>query len=228
MPDFLQLVASNIRAGMLIDKALWYAVRPRFGILAREIEIVAKETIVGKDIKLALTQFGERYDSIVLKRTISLIMEGMDAGGNLGELINKIAVDIEEAKVLQREMSANVSNYVIFIGFASIVAAPMLFALGHQFLGVVQKLALNTDIPKGVGPLASISLSGTGISSGSFTIFAFTSLTITAFFSALIVGVIKKGDAKSSVKYIPIFIIVALVIFYVVDKGLSSALANFF
>jgi hypothetical protein len=89
-------------------------------------------------------------------------------------------------------------------------------------------LALNTDIPKGVGPLASISFSGTGISSGSFTIFAFTSLTITAFFSALIVGVIKKGDAKSSVKYIPIFIIVALVIFYVVDKGLSSALANFF
>src|SRR3989338_6809383 len=43
LPDFLQLTASNIRAGMIIDKAMWYAVRPRFGILAREIEMAAKE-----------------------------------------------------------------------------------------------------------------------------------------------------------------------------------------
>src|SRR3989338_8223462 len=29
LPDFLQLTASNINAGMTIDRALWYAVRPR-------------------------------------------------------------------------------------------------------------------------------------------------------------------------------------------------------
>ena len=31
LPDFLQLASSNIKAGMTIDRALWYAVRPRFG-----------------------------------------------------------------------------------------------------------------------------------------------------------------------------------------------------
>jgi len=47
LPDYLQLTASNIKAGMTIDRALWYAVRPRFGVLAKEIETVAKETMGG-------------------------------------------------------------------------------------------------------------------------------------------------------------------------------------
>src|SRR3989338_10846372 len=29
LPDYLQLTASNIKSGMTIDRALWYAVRPR-------------------------------------------------------------------------------------------------------------------------------------------------------------------------------------------------------
>src|SRR3989344_967273 len=41
LPDFLQLTSSNIKSGMTIDRALWYSVRPRFGVLAKEIETVA-------------------------------------------------------------------------------------------------------------------------------------------------------------------------------------------
>ena len=32
LPDYLQLTASNINAGMTIDKSWWYAVRPKFGV----------------------------------------------------------------------------------------------------------------------------------------------------------------------------------------------------
>lgn len=63
LADFLQLTAANIKAGMTIDRALWYAVRPRFGVLAREIEEVAKETIGGEDLKVALHKFASKYES---------------------------------------------------------------------------------------------------------------------------------------------------------------------
>ena len=66
LADYLQLTASNIRAGMTIDRALWYAVRPRFGVLANEIETVAKETMRGEDLKTALQKFADKYDSILL------------------------------------------------------------------------------------------------------------------------------------------------------------------
>ena len=69
---------------MTIDKALWYAVRPKFGVLANEIETVAKETMKGEDLKIALQKFADKYDSILLKRSISLLSEGIDAGGEIG------------------------------------------------------------------------------------------------------------------------------------------------
>ena len=128
LPDFLQLTASNINAGMTIDRALWYAVRPRFGVLAREIETVAKETMGGADLKTALEKFAARYDSVVLKRAVSMINEGIDAGGKIGELLNRISLDIQEQKAMMKEMSANVTTYIIFITFATVVAAPLLFS----------------------------------------------------------------------------------------------------
>ncbi|HHI04135.1 MAG TPA: hypothetical protein ENL45_01165, partial [Candidatus Woesearchaeota archaeon] len=98
LADFLQITSANIKAGMPIDRALWYAVRPQFGVLANEIEIVAKETMSGEDLESALKKFAKKYDSIMLKRSINLLVEGIGAGGEIGDLLNKIAMDIEESK----------------------------------------------------------------------------------------------------------------------------------
>ena len=68
LPDFLQLTAANISAGMSIDKALWFSIRPRFGILAKEIETVAKKSMSGEDLEQALKEFASKYDSPTLDR----------------------------------------------------------------------------------------------------------------------------------------------------------------
>ncbi|VVB73628.1 Uncharacterised protein [uncultured archaeon] len=34
LPDYLQLAAANVRAGMQLDRAMWYAGKPEFGILS--------------------------------------------------------------------------------------------------------------------------------------------------------------------------------------------------
>ena len=141
LPDFLQLAASNINAGMSIDRALWYAVRPRFGVLAKEIEMIAKETMAGIDLRIALAKFSSRYDSTILKRTVNMINEGIEAGGQIGELLNRIADDIQQQKALMKEMSANVTTYVIFITFTTIVAAPFLFALSGVLIKVVHGIS---------------------------------------------------------------------------------------
>src|SRR3989338_1174040 len=100
---------------MTIDRALWYAVRPRFGVLAKEI-------MGGADLKESLEKFALRYDSTLLKRVVSMINEGIEAGGEIGELLNRIALDIQQQKSMLKEMSANVTTYVIFISFATVVA----------------------------------------------------------------------------------------------------------
>ena len=229
LPDFLQLTAANINAGMTIDKALWYAVRPRFGVLAKEIETVAKETMGGVDLKVALEKFASRYDSAILRRSINMLNEGIEAGGKIGDLLNRISVNIQEQKILTKEMSANVTTYVIFISFASIAAAPFLFALSGVLITVVQNLgtALSSTKTAAAGFSIGLSFSGTGVTNSDFKIFAAVSLMITSSFSAMMISIIKKGNVKSGVKYIPIFIIVSLTIYFIV-QGLAEKLIGIF
>ena len=229
LPDFLQLTASNINAGMTIDRALWYAIRPRFGVLAKEIEMVAKETMSGTDLKAALERFAARYDSVTLKRSVSMLNEGVEAGGKIGDLLNKIAANIQEQKAMLKEMSANVTTYVIFITFATVVAAPFLFALSQVLIEVVKNLGSalgsSSNVAGGVG--LSLSFSGTGVTESDFRIFAIVSLILTSLFSAMMISTIKRGNIKSGVKYIPIFIFVSLTLYFIA-QGIASKLLGFF
>lgn len=230
LPDFLQLTASNINAGMTIDRALWFAVRPRFGVLAKEIEIVAKETMSGADLKTALEKFAARYDSVILKRSINMLNEGIEAGGKIGDLLNRIALDIQEQKSLLREMAANVTTYVIFITFAAVIAAPVLFALSGVLLQVIQNLGTVLSPTTKIASSVNIPLSftGAGVSQSDFKIFAVVSLAITSFFSAMMISTIKKGNVKSGVKYIPIFIGISLVFYFIVQSLTGKFVGLFF
>ncbi|MBL7055032.1 type II secretion system F family protein [Candidatus Woesearchaeota archaeon] len=229
LPDFLQLTASNIKAGMTIDRALWYAVRPRFGVLAKEIEQVAKETMSGKDLKQALQDFAAKYNSVVLKRSISLLIEGIEAGGEIGNLLIKISANIQETKIMKQEMSANVTTYVIFISFASVTAAPFLFALSGVLIQVIHGLGSTMG---NVGGAAStgmaLSFKGTGIGYSDFRIFAVVTLLITSFFSASIIATIKKGNIKAGFKYIPVFMISSISLYFIAQSILNLTLGMFF
>ncbi len=230
LPDYLQLTASNIKAGMTVDRALWYAVRPRFGVLANEIETVAKETMRGEDLKAALQKFADKYDSVLLKRSISLLIEGIEAGGEIGDLLNKIALNIQETKLMRREMAASVTTYIIFISFATVAAAPVLFALSGVLIKVITNLGSNMG---DVGTASSsagfaISFSGTGIDYNDFRIFAVVSLIITSFFSSVIIATIKNGNAKLGFRYIPFFIVLTVTLFFIADNILGKMIGLFF
>jgi pilus assembly protein TadC len=229
LPDYLQLTASNIKAGMTIDRALWYAVRPRFGVLAKEIETVAKETMRGQDLKTALQKFADKYDSVLLKRSISLLIEGLEAGGEIGDLLNKIAVNIQENKIMRKEMAANVTTYVIFISFATIAAAPVLFALSGVLIKVIANLGSTLGgVTSGASSAGfALSFSGAGIKYSDFRIFAVVSLILTSLFSAMIISTIKKGNAKQGFKYIPIFMVITVTLFFIADKVLGGLVGVF-
>jgi archaellum biogenesis protein FlaJ (TadC family) len=224
-PDFLQLASSNISAGMPIDRALWYAVRPNFGILAKEIETVAKNTIAGQDLSSALQDFSRKYDSKVIQRSISLLLEGLSAGGELAELLNKIALNIEETRILKRDMAANVTTYVIFITFASIIAAPALLGLSTQLLEIITRItsSIATENPNASsGMMFSFSFSSDGVSVENFRIFSYVMLVISSISAAAIVNVIQKGKVKDGIYRIPIFIAVSLIIYFVSSYMMSQ------
>jgi pilus assembly protein TadC len=234
LPLFLQLTAANIRAGMAPDAALWHAVRPRFGILAKEIETVAKDTLAGESLPGALRKLSDRYDSQLLRRTINLLIEGMEAGAELADVLNKVSSNIQESRILQREMSANIATYTIFIGSASVLAAPVLLALATQLLVVLNKLVggIGTNVAKGaasqVASMGLFVIGGSTVDPAHFRIFAVAMLVITSLFSSMMISAMKRGTIIDGVKSTPLFIGISLVLYWLGGLALGTLLGGFF
>ncbi|MFC1730525.1 type II secretion system F family protein [candidate division KSB1 bacterium] len=224
LPEFLQYVASNLKGGMSFDRALWSAIKPRFGVLATEIEIAAKKVMTGEEVDQALMEFTNMYDSPMLKRTFNLIVEGMKGGGSIVYLIDKVIENINESQVLKKEMSASVTSYIIFISFIVIFVAPALFALSFQLLIIVssfgEKLggAGASDMP--------IQFGSGSIDPSDFGNFSLIAVGIIAAFSSMITSIIKRGDVKGGVKYIPVFLVLALLDYKIFMKILMAAFAS--
>ena len=230
LPDYLQLTAANISAGMTIDRALWYAVRPKFGVLAVEMENVAKSTLTGEELEVALLKFSKKYDSRMLHESINLIIAGLKSGGEMAVLLSKISQNIKEASLIKKEIAASVMTYVIFIVSATIIAAPVLFALSTELLTVIKQITsrIHLDNTAGVSGLFSFNFSGDSISIDSFKRFSLLVLVISSSFTAMITSTIRKGTVKDGMRYIPIFIAVSVIIYLIFTTVFGSLLGGIF
>lgn len=224
LPEFLQLTAANIRAGMPIDQALWSAVRPHFGVLSKEIEDVAKQTMTGSDLAIALTTFSHKYDSKMLRRSVSLIVEGINAGSEIGDLVENLAISIQDMQIRKESMAANVTTYIIFIAFAVLFAAPLLFAVSVQMLRVIHKIG-DRMTEQGAGDAVAgitLTLSSSAVNETHFFIFCILSLCVTAIMSTIIMAAIKSGHPRDALKQMPLYIGVSVTLFFIAQWILGN------
>src|SRR3989344_3196068 len=137
LPDALQLMATNLRAGFTTDRALLLSARPEFGPLEYEINIVGKEITAGKPIEEALFNMTKRVSSDKLERSIALIVSGIKSGGRLAELLQQTANDLKNQRLVDKKVRSSVNMYVIFIFVATAFGAPLLFALSTFLVEVL-------------------------------------------------------------------------------------------
>jgi len=148
-PDFVGLMASNLRAGMTTDRAMLMSSRKEFAPLDKEILRLGKDIVTGKDMTLALKETGERINSDKIKKTIRLIISGIQSGGDLAVLLEQTAQNMRERNFVQKRAASNVLMYVIFIFFAVAIGAPILFGLSSVLVGILSGIL--GDLPSDTG-----------------------------------------------------------------------------
>lgn len=215
LPDALELMAANLRAGFIPSKALLLSARNEFGPLAEAIKKSGKEILTGKSLADGLNEIPKYIRSDVLKRAITLINEGSKSGGQLVSLIEENAVDIRRKQAIKKDIKANIIMYGIFIVFAGVLGAPVLYALSLYLITTLTSLSsasmVSSEIVSQGVPLFK---GGVAVSSEFLFLFCVVSIIITTFFSGLIIGLIETGKEKGGIKYVPIFMIIALVVFF--------------
>ena len=128
LPEYLQIVAANIRSGIAIDKALVQAARPEFLYFTDDVKVINKELYAAVTLQQALLDLGKRYRSFQLQHTVRMITEAVIYGGGMTDLLNQIAKDLRNQQIIEKEIAGQLFLYTIFIAFACLIGAPVLYA----------------------------------------------------------------------------------------------------
>ena len=232
LPDFLMLVSSNIKAGMTLDQAMWYASKAEFGLLSDEVKEVVKGSFSGESLDDALDELSLRFDSKVFERTILLIKQANATGGELTDVLERTAEDVRDTIIMRKEIAASLVMYEIFVLFAAVIGTPFLFAVAGKLIEVFEKIAIHLPASgvgggSGITPFSAATFGGPMISSMDFFYFSLPTIFITCLISSFIVSVIRSGSRTEGMKYFPFVLIGAYLVYWAAAAFLSSIFITF-
>jgi len=231
LPDALQLIASNIKAGLTTEKALFDSALPEFASLSIELKNASKTILSGEKIDSALLNIPSKIKSSILDRSIWLIVQGIRNGGQISQLLTRLSDDLREENALKSEVNANISMYVMLIFFSAAFGAPALFGISSFIVGVLseQSSGLGLTDADFVGyaakspALGLLSQSDTPKISEEFIVFfSEIALFFTCVFASLVLGVMSTGKERGGVRYIPILLIISFALFFATRIVISS------
>lgn len=229
LPDALRLMASNIKSGLTPDKALILSARPEFGPLEKGIRKAAKLTISGKPTEEAIQSISMEINSKALKRTVDLLAEGMRRGGNLVHLLEGLADDIRQSKILKREIKSFVMMYVIFIFFAAGIGAPLLYAISSYLVQTMTTIGSNINIEGGVtGGMQLMTFKGVELDQGFLRMYSLLSIGITSLFGGMLIGLVQEGSERAGIKYIPVLLLVSVFIYFLSSMLVTNVFGTIF
>ncbi|MBI5223701.1 type II secretion system F family protein [Candidatus Micrarchaeota archaeon] len=233
LPDFLNLVSSNIKAGMTLDQAIWYSAKPEFGILTTEIKETIKGAFSGDTLENALDKLSARFDSKTFKRTILLLKQASATGGELTSVLEKTADDVRDNQIMKKEISATLVLYEIFVLVASALGTPFLFAVATKIVQIFEKIAPQIKDTNSIGSnailggITNIKLGAPLISTKEFFYFAMIIIFITGLMSSMIVSIIRKGNTTQTMKYFPFVLIISYTVYWIIITIVDVFFAQF-
>jgi len=222
--DFVRNLASAIRSGMPVSRAIIYVSNNDYGPLNKFVRKLANQVEWAIPVHKALMTFSNATDNDVIKRSISTVIEAEEAGGNMEDVLESITISLVEIKKIKdtRRASINsqaIQSYIIFFVFLAVMVliqnllipyiAKMQNPGGEGFQltnsgagGMVQKVSLNfSSLQSFISSLIRWFLSLNGV----FLMLAL----IQGFFAGVVIGKLSEGELSAGFKHSLILMTVA-------------------
>ncbi len=103
--DMLGLVSNSLKSGYGLMQSLEFASRQMDGPLAQELRRMLREANLGLSAEDALNALGERINSKDLDMVLTAINIQRAVGGNLAEILDKVAFTMRERERIRGEIS---------------------------------------------------------------------------------------------------------------------------
>lgn len=115
LPEFLDMVASTVQAGLALNSALGYAVEAVPGPLGDEIKEALSQIRLGRARADALRAVGERTNHPALRNALRVMIQAERLGANVAKMLTDLAEDARHQRLmLVEEMAAKLPVKMVF------------------------------------------------------------------------------------------------------------------
>lgn len=227
LPEFLLMIAANLRAGMTPFNAFRRSATVELGPLEKEIQIAAVKAGSSQSLAEALSSISERIESEILERTITLFEKSVRSGGQLAELLTAISEEVRRNQELKAELITSTRSYTLFLFFIILIVSPGLLAVSAQFLDIYAGIKTQFQ-GEAIEGYALPFFSGQVIINSEYAVLvSYAALIGTAFFASVLMGVISRGKILYGMKYFPFLAAGSLIAFQVARSVTSGIFTNF-
>ncbi len=217
LPDVLHHMSVSIRTGLVLESVIKEISEADYGPLSEEFAQIVVEMRRGRSLKEAMLAFSDRVGSKAVGRSMRLLLEGVEFGGPISDVLDEVSEDMRAVRMIQRERKTMTSQQVSFLAMASLMAGPFV-------MGVVAALpTIMANMIGDIGGAEDLPLDDVNKVVDALTFYVFAQ----AASGGLMIAVIMYGDMKKGIKFMLPLGIVAYIVFAAVKFIMPKAVTLF-
>jgi flagellar protein FlaJ len=193
LPDLFRSIVQAQQTGMTLTQAIEEATKRDYGALTVELRKMNAQISWGIPFEEALRSLSRRVNTVLIQRTIPLIIEASRSGGKIEKVFDPMGKFVQTTLLLEKERKTQTRPYIAIIYVAFYVFLFTVVLLFNSFFVQAREL------PRAMGLITLTP------EEAKRTFFNMTA--IQAFFSGLIAGKMGEGNVKAGLKHSIILLI---------------------
>jgi len=217
--NFIRNLTESIKSGISIPNSIRNVARKDYAELNPYVTKLANQIEWGIPTRKALQTFANDTNNKVIKRSISIIVEAEQSGGDITDILSSVVSSVVNIKKMREERKAMihsqvVQGYIIYFVFIGIMLALDLW-LFPQLTSTTSTSALKAGIG-GIAGLPSLGGSGTFDMGPIF----FVLIMIQGFFAGIMIGKFSEGTIKNGLLHSLVMMVLAALIVTTLKGGI--------
>jgi len=186
LPDLFRSIVQAQETGMTLPQALEEASKRNYGPLTGELRKMTAQISWGMSFEEALLALGNRVNTVLMQRTVPLIIEASRSGGRVEKVFDPMGKFIQTTLLLDKERRNQTRPYVAIIYVAFFVFLFTIILLFKSFFLSMEGLPILGTAVMSPGEMQQI---------------FFHMTAIQAFFGGLVAGKMGEGTINAGLKH---------------------------
>jgi flagellar protein FlaJ len=210
-PAMIRDISLSVKSGMTLKSAMSMAAAGQYGALTKAIKQMDSAISWGISFDDALLQFARKYPTVLIRRTVFTMIEASRMGGQLGEILEGVATDVEETKALEKRRNSETKPYIMVCYISYFVFLAVIMIMSYIFLPMMKHAS---EVTSGVAlPPGMVQFAVSDADMAKYNMLFFHALVIQGFFAGIVTGKMAEGKVAAGLKHSVFFIIVAVIIY---------------